>query len=260
MSLLALLGLVGLALVDSTSIGTLVLPLLMLLSPRVHVGRYLVYLGTVALLYAAVGIALVAGAGALMDLASGLGEVRAVRWAELALGAGLLAVGVFGDPRGWAGGRRTADRERAAVTTGSGGRSVAAGESGGTAPVGRRASWRERLLGPEASYAAVAAVGLVAALVELGSMLPFLAAVGIITAAGLPTAAWVGVVLGYVLVMVLPALLLLALRLALGDRLARRLERLAAWLDKSSGGAAYWAMAIIGLVLLQDARVALGLG
>lgn len=237
MSALALLGLVGLALVDSTSIGTLVLPVLMLLSPRVHVGRYLAYLATVALVYAAAGLALVAGAGALVEVVSGLGEVRALRWVELVAGGALLAIGVLGDPRRWFG--------RAGPTA---------------APVRRRSGWRDRLLGGEASYAAVVGVGLLAALVELGSMLPFLAAVGIIATAGLSGLAQVAVVLGYVLVMVLPALLLLGARLALGDRLGRRLERLSAWLDRSTSGAAYWAMAIIGLVLLQDARVALGLG
>jgi len=230
-----LLGLVGLALVDSTSIGTLVLPVLLLLAPRVHVGRFLAYLGTVAAFYAVVGLALVAGAGWLLEAGADLGEVRALRWGELVLGAALLAVGVLGDPRRWFG-RAPAERE------------------GGS----RAGRWRARLLGAEATYGAVVAVGLLAALVEVGSMLPFLAAVGLITAADLPAAAEVAVVLGYVGVMVLPALLLLGGRLLLGDRVQGSLDRLSGWMERHAGGAGLWAAAIVGLVLLQDARLALG--
>lgn len=237
MGTLALLGLAGLALVDSTSIGTLVLPLVLVLAPRVHVGRFLVYLGTVAGFYALVGIGLVAGAGWLLDVGAGLGEVRALRWAELVLGAALLVLGIGGDPRRWFG-RAPAARE------------------GGASRVGR---WRERLVGPEASYAAVAGVGLLAALVEVGSMLPFLAAVGIVSSADLSLVGEVAVVLAYTLVMVLPALLLLSVRLVAGHRLDAPLSRLSRWFDRHAGNAGLWAAAIIGLLLVNDAQVALGL-
>lgn len=236
MGTIALLGLVGLALVDSTSIGTLVVPLVLVLAPRVHVGRFLVYLGTVAGFYALVGIGLVAGAGWLLDVGPGLGEVRALRWAELVLGGALLVLGIAGDPRGWFG-RSTAARE-------------------GASRVGR---WRERLVGPEASYAAVAGVGLLAALVEVGSMLPFLAAVGIVSSADLSLTGEVVVVVAYTLVMVLPALLLLTVRLVAGHRLDAPLSRLSRWFDRHAGNAGLWAAAIIGLLLLHDAGVALGL-
>ena len=226
---LAWLGLVGLALVDSTSTGTLVLPLLMLVAPAVHVGRYLTYLATVGGFYAVVGIASVAGADRLLEVGRGLGDVGALRWLELGVGGALLAVGIFGDPRRWFG--RGAER-----------------------PTSRRsAAWRERLLGPDATYGVVAGVGVLAALVELASMLPFLAAVGIITAADLPAAGWVPLVVGYSLVMVAPALLLLVVRTAFDRQLHRPLERLSGWLDRRSGDAALWVCAILGLVLLSDA-------
>lgn len=237
MAIGVVLGLVGLALVDSTSIGTLLLPVLLLIAPRVHVGRFLAYLGTVAAFYAVVGLALVAGAGWLLDVGSTLGDLRALRWAELVLGAALLAIGVLGDPRRWFG-RATPERPD-------------------TSRTGR---WREHLVGQEATYGAVVTVGLLAALVEVGSMLPFLAAVGLITAADLPAPGVVVVVLGYVLVMVLPALLLLGGRLLLGRRVQAVLDRLAGWMDRHAGGAGLWAAAIVGLVLLQDARLALGWG
>ncbi|WP_295656298.1 GAP family protein [uncultured Nocardioides sp.] len=237
MDAVAWLGLVGLALVDSTSMGTLVLPLVLLVAPRVHVGRYLVFLATVAGFYAAIGLALVAGADRLLELGRDLGDVQALRWAQLALGVTLLVVGVLGDPRRWW-------------------RRGTAGPAAVEQPR-REDAWRARLMGQDASYRAVAGVGVLAALVEVASMVPFLAAVGIITAADLPAVGWVPVVLGYCLVMVLPALVLLGVRLGLDRQLHGRLERLAGWLDRRSSGAGLWVVAIVGLLLAGDAASAL---
>lgn len=226
MDLLAVLGLVGLALVDSTSMGTLVLPLMLLLAPRVHVGRYLVFLGTVAAFYAMVGTALVAAAGPLLTFAGRLADLIWLRWAELVVGGLLVAIGLVGDRLVW---RRP-----------------------GTSPP-RAARWRAAIQGSDAKYSTVAGVGLAAALVEVASMLPFLAAIGIITAADLPVVGCVSVVIAYSLVMVLPALLLLGVRQALDGPVRGPLTTLSAWLDRHTGGAVLWVLAIVGVLLVGDA-------
>ncbi|MGS2617245.1 hypothetical protein ACVCAH_22370 [Micromonospora sp. LZ34] len=60
MSIGLLLALAGLALVDSTSIGTLFIPVWLLLTPGpVNARRILTYLGTIAGFYFAVGLLLV---------------------------------------------------------------------------------------------------------------------------------------------------------------------------------------------------------
>lgn len=230
---LTLLGLVGLALVDSTSIGTLVLPLVVLLAPRVHVGRYLVLLGTVAGFDAAVGIVLVLGGGAIAS-AVDLGDALWLRWVQLVVGVVLLAAGIAGDKvlAWWRGVRGTPRRDRA----------------GG---------WASRLVGEDASYGTVVAVGLGAALVEVASMLPFLAAAGIIAAAGLPAAGAAGVVVAYAAVMVLPALVLLGARLLAGPRVEAPLARFSAWLGSKTEGAIYWVLAIVGFLVAGDAYGAL---
>ena len=64
MTAAAVAGLAGLALVDSTSFGTLVLPLMMLLAPQVRTRNVVVYLCTIAVFYFGVGVALLAGARA----------------------------------------------------------------------------------------------------------------------------------------------------------------------------------------------------
>lgn len=240
-----LAALAGLALVDSTSLGTLVLPLLLLLAPRVDVRRYAAYLAVVGGLYAALGVALVLGAGALRDVVLDLGDVTWLRWVQLVVGVVLLAAGAVGDKvlAWWR--RRPGHAERA-----SGGPREGADRAG---------TWAERLVGPDASYRAVVGVALAAVLVEVASMLPFLAAVGLITAADLPVVGTVGIVAAYAVVMVAPALLLLGVRLALRDRVEAPLARLAAWLRRVTDGAVYWVFAVVGLLVAGDAAGALGL-
>ncbi|QCW51318.1 hypothetical protein FE634_14560 [Nocardioides dongxiaopingii] len=238
----ALLGaLLALALVDSTSIGTLVLPLLMLLSPRVQVRSYLVYLLTIAVAYAVVGLLVVSGAAWLTSWGSELGSWRWVRQAELGVGLTLLAIGVFGDPRRWFGrGRPGPDAGRA-----------------------RLERWQQRLEdsgagpGSRGRYRVVVGVALLAAAVEVASMVPFFAAAALVTAADLNPVERVVVVAGYCLVMVAPAVVLLVLRLALAGILRRPLARLSTWMLDHSAGAVYWVLTIVGLVLAADAGDAL---
>lgn len=60
--------LVLLALIDSTSFGTLLIPLCLMLAPGLpRPGRILLFLGTVAGFYLLLGIALLLGASTLLD-------------------------------------------------------------------------------------------------------------------------------------------------------------------------------------------------
>lgn len=93
MSVGLLLTLAGLALIDSTSIGTLFIPVWLLLTPgRVRVGRILTYLGTIAGFYLGVGLLLVWGGTRLADTLGGALDHRPVLWAQLALGVGLFVL------------------------------------------------------------------------------------------------------------------------------------------------------------------------
>ncbi len=225
-------SLVALALIDSTSFGTLLVPLWFLAAPgRVAVGRVLLFLATVAGAYLLVGVALVTGAGALAGTFGGLADSPAAAWAQLVVGVGLLLTGILLPTR--------------------------RGEGSG-----RVARWRERALdgtgGATGSRGPGAAVGLMtlsvtAVALELPTMLPYLAATGLITASGLGWAQSAVVLAGYCLVMVAPALVLLAARV-----LARRwvepvLTRLSAWMERGSGETLAWVLAIVGVLLIGDA-------
>ncbi|WP_337062624.1 GAP family protein [Kineococcus sp. G2] len=232
--LLAVVGaLVVLALLDSTSTGTLVLPVWLLLRPGpAPVRRVVLHLAVVAGCYALVGAALLLGGQALWEAASGwvrdAGATSAARWAQLVLGAGLL-VGSFALDSGRR--RRKGLSDRTQV-------------------------WRERVERMDGSRAVLLAVASVG--VELATMLPYLAALGILGAAELPAPATGGLLLGYCLVMVAPALLLLALRAFAARRVEPLLRRVDGWASKQGDSAAGWVVGIAGFLVARDAVAALG--
>lgn len=244
----ALLGALALlALIDSTSFGTLLIPVWLLMSPgRVRVGRMLVYLGSIAGFYALVGLAILLGAGALSDTLSALSSNRAFLIAQLVIGAGLVAWSFKLDP---VGGRKPA--EQVAATSPAG---TAAPSAPGPARAGRLSRWRERVLGSESgSGAALATLAVGAGLVEVATMLPYLAALGLIgtQGPGWPTSGlWV---LGYCVVMIAPALVLTAARVFAARLVARPLGRLDTWLTKNAASTTAWVVGIVGFLVARDA-------
>lgn len=220
MTVALLLTLAALALIDSTSFGTLGIPVFLLLTTeRGRGGRLLTYLATVAGFYFLVGVALMLGAGAAMDAFGGALQSRAAYAVQLAIGVVLFALSFRFDPT------RRAKRGLPERTF--------------TPKVG----------GPRT----MVLLGLTAGAVEVATMLPYLGAVGIMTSAGLRAAQWLPVLAAYVLVMILPALAFMVLRAAAGARLEPKLERLRAWLAKHSGSMLSWALAIVGFLLARDA-------
>ena len=109
----------------------------------------------------------------------------------------------------------------------------------------------------DGNTAGLIGLALTAAVVEVSTMLPYLAAIGLVTTADLPVAQVVAVMAGYCLVMVIPALTLLALRLSAGHRLDPFLTRVSRWLSSSETVA--WIVGIVGFLLARDAAVRLGL-
>lgn len=224
--------LAALALVDSLSIGTLLIPIFFLVAPgRVRAGRVLLYLGTIAVFYLLVGLALTAGADAAL---SGLGaalETPAARVAQLVIGAGLFAVSF------WIGRKRLAEAQ---------------------SKPGRLDRWRDRAMG-DGSVGIVVALALGAGLIEVATMLPYLGAVGLITAAGMPAHLWIGILAAYCAVMIAPALILLLARVVARRLVEPPLARLAAWLQKNSAENTAWIVGIVGFLLARDAATTLGL-
>ncbi|WP_277207608.1 GAP family protein [Isoptericola croceus] len=254
--LLPMLGVLAvLALIDSTSFGTLLVPVWLLLAPgRPRAGRMLLYLGTVAGAYLVIGVAIMLGAGVLLDRFDGALDSRPVVLAQLAVGVGLFVLSFRFD------GKRAARREASAGRP------------------SRLVRWRERAMGVELADGVPAvggppgatavssgrsvlpllglAVG--AVLLEVATMLPYLAGIGLITAAELPAPAPLGLLAAYCLVMILPALVLLAGRLLAARQIDPLLRRLEGWLTRNAAEMTGWVLGIVGVLLGLDALGRLG--
>ncbi|MFD7311780.1 GAP family protein [Promicromonospora sp. NPDC059942] len=273
----ALIGaLAVLALIDSTSFGTLLIPVWLLMAPgRVRVGRMIVYLGSIAGFYALVGLAILLGAGALSDTLSSLSSARPFLIAQLLVGIGLFAWSFKLEPskerkavdamaveavagRAAAAGAAATAAAGDAATAAAGDAATAAPDAPGAgvpaARPGRLSRWRERALGSESGgWTALAGLAVGAGLVEVASMLPYLAALGLIGTQG-PGWPMSGLwVLGYCLVMIAPALVLTAARLFAARLVERPLRRLDGWLTRNAASTTAWVVGIVGFLVARDA-------
>ena len=233
---LAIAGtLLVLALVDSTSFGTLGIPVVMLVQRAVRVRALLVYLLVLSGFYFVLGLVLLAGAEGISNMLRSLDSSATFSWVQLGIGLALVAVSFLFDKRG------TAWRKRRR-------------EARGLPPKeGRMAGLKKQILGPEATLGAVAGVALVAGLIEAASMVPYLGAIGMLTAADLTVVAKIGVLAIYVLVMALPALLLLALRMGAQRAIAPMLARISRLIERNQADMLGWVLGIVGVLLAINA-------
>jgi hypothetical protein len=221
-----LLLLTAIALIDSTSIGTLAIPLWLMLDRRRSAANVLLYLTALCVFYFAVGLALMLGARFVIDAlgaaVAGFLATPAGGYAVLAAGAGLIVLSFAMEPK---------RRERA---------HQARRQRGGP-------SWNERFASGRPRTSTTIALALVAGVVEVATMLPYLAAIGIMSALDVPAVVRTGLLVGYVLVMVVPALVLLVVRQVAGARVTDRLDRLRAWLTRNSAGTISILILVLGI-------------
>ncbi|MGR6915870.1 GAP family protein [[Actinomadura] parvosata] len=220
MTIALLLALAGLAVLDSTSFGTLGIPVYLMLSlDRSRNSRLLIYLATVTVFYFLVGVALMLGLSTAMNAFGDVLDSKAAYAAQLVLGVGLFALSWRFDPK-WRAKRGLPER-----------------------------TFEPRAGGPRT----MVLVGLTAGVLEVATMVPYLAAIGMMTTSGLAAAQWVPLLAAYVLIMILPTLALMGLRAVAGPWLEPKLERLRAWLAKHSSSMLSWGLAIVGFLLARDA-------
>lgn len=260
-----LLSLAVLALVDSLSIGTLLIPVFLLLSPgKVRAGRVLLYLATIAAFYLAVGLLFLWGLVNVVDAASDFLTSPAGAIIRLVVGVGLL-VASFLIP--------TAPKKEATqpVATASassleGFAGTDAGTGGFDAPAatarakpGRIVRWRDRLLDPATTRVALMSVAIAAGLVEVATMLPYIVAMTMLADAGVENSVRIVSLVGYCLIMIVPAIALLILRIVAAPLITRPLERLADWMQRTGAENTAWIVGILGFLIARAAAVELGL-
>lgn len=228
----ALGGLVVLALVDSTSVGTLGVPAVMLAQRRIRPGVIVFYLLALALFYWVVGLVLLQGMTWALDALGGVVEDRTVDIAQIVLGVALFALSFVVLPPGK---KRQEERRRRRA------------ESPG--PVQRLLT---HVLGENASVRAVVSLAFVAGVAELATMVPYLAAIGIIIGLDLSGGVEAAVLLAYVAVMIAPALVLLVVRLTGADAIEPFLDKLASWVRNAGDTTLGWVLGVVGVLLVLD--------
>lgn len=244
--------LTALALVDSTSFGTLLIPIWLLMAPgRLKLGRLLVYLATVVAAYFVIGVLIMLGATAFLDAFGEALESRTAYIIQLALGIGLVILSYVMDPGTKRAKHRAAER-------------AAAGEAAPSSG-GRVSRWRARILGADGaptdaragagagSLAALMGLALVGVSVEVATMVPYLAGIGIISSTSPSLAVSLLMLAGYCLVMIAPAVILTLGRLVARNALERPLSALDRWLTKNAQSTTAWIIGIVGVLLAINA-------
>lgn len=220
-----LLSLVGLALIDSTSYGTLVIPLvLVVLQRRVNLRQLGWYFLTVVTFYLLIGLLLLLGLDAILDVASDVVNSTLGSWTQLVIGVGLIAVSF------WIG--KQPGRQR------------------------NPESW----MPATDSARSMIVLGLTATVLELAMMLPYLSAIGLLGTSDLAMGMQIATLAGYCLLMIVPALLIIGLAKAGGERLRPKLERINAWVLRNSEETLAWIVGIAGFLIARDAFSRLNLG
>lgn len=97
-------------------------------------------------------------------------------------------------------------------------------------------------------------IAVTAGVLELATMLPYLAAIGLLTASApvLSPVESAGLLAAYCVVMLLPALVLLVGRLALRSLITPVLELLDRWFARHGQSTIAWIVGIIGVVLMLN--------
>ena len=209
-----LLSLIGLALLDSLSLGTLVIPVaLAIRQQRVEFRPQALYFLTVCSAYFTLGIVLLLGMDTLLEALTDILRTPPALWARLIIGIGLAAFGIFAkNPK-----KRTP-------------------EEIADQPAPKSLSpW------------AVIALGLSAAAAEAATMVPYLAAIGIMGNMGQPWPVRLAILAGYCFIMIAPALIILTAIAIFGPRIFPRVRRLLATFEYEAKVTLLWIAAIIGV-------------
>ncbi len=233
MSIELLISLIGLALIDSTSIGTLLIPIWLLLDHRqVRASSMMIYLLTIAGFYLLMGIAIMLGADLLANAESPVPSNEAlptnsitsllVLIAQLAIGIGLFVISFRFD----------------------------SSKPGASSRVER---WKQKAADATTSVRFLMGLALFAGLAEVATMLPYLGAIALIATAQLSWHLVFAVMLAYCLLMILPAMVLLVLRKLLGERIRPKLIKVDSWITKNAASTLGWVLGIAGFLIASDA-------
>jgi cytochrome c biogenesis protein CcdA len=211
-----LIGLLGLALVDSLNPSAIGVTVYLLLGEGRYAARVLTYLFGVFATYLGIGVLLLLGVTAVADTIAPVLDSRPVYGAQLAIGTGMLAYAILAP-------------SKTKTATPRAPRSVCP--------------------------AALFLLGVTVSILEFSTALPCLGAIALLSRAHLLLALAVGLLAAYTAVMLLPPLFILAAYARLHGRLSGRLQRWQQRLRAGTRTGWLTIVGLVGFVLMADALV-----
>ncbi|MFC4619576.1 GAP family protein [Camelliibacillus cellulosilyticus] len=199
------------ALLDTLSPTTLGVTVYMLLTEKERsISRIFVYLFTVALFYFIVGVMLMLGLDAVFQELSVFGESALFGNLMTLIGLGLLIGSFFAPKKPSSSPRKPKSK----------------------------------------SMLAMVMLGFITGLIEVGTALPYFAAISMMTVAKLALNEWMPILVGYNFIMILPPLILMELHTLFKNRMQRPLKKIRETIEKRSGSTLSWVMFIAGIIIL----------
>ncbi|WP_345473027.1 GAP family protein [Glutamicibacter ectropisis] len=234
------LSLVILALIDSTSIGTLIIPLLLLLRGRREViAKVIIYLLVIAGFYWIIGVLLRSG---LLLIDPSIFEHRFFRISGMVLGVLMII---------WALTYRTDAQKEADARKKAGTRNNVEVSQAPIATEQLPRRLHSRLATALDTRTGLIALALFAGLLELPTMLPYLAAVGVMQSTRWSTGVQLLALIGYCLVMIVPALVLVVARALAGERIENWMRKLGEKASRYAQETLGWVVGIGGYLLIR---------
>lgn len=239
----------GLGLLDAFSPAIIGVTIYLLLRARTRLAALLfTYVATVVGLYFTFGVALKLGLGAFLPVMEEALGSAAVLWALAILGLALLVTSLF-MPTKKKIEKRQAAKQKAMVGTGA----PPTEDGVSVQPSHQQGATGTTRVPKSLTIPAMISFGVVTVVIEGFMVLPYFAAIGIMTAAEVPVAAWLLLILMYNLIMASSAFLLYGMWKIVGPKLQPRLER---WRDKlaaQSMEALAWILGIAGFLVARGA-------
>jgi cytochrome c biogenesis protein CcdA len=217
-----LIGLLGLALVDSLNPSAIGITVYLLLVEGRYVARVLTYLSGVFATYLGIGVLLLLGVAAVADRITPVLQSGPAYGMQLVAGVGMLAYAILAPSK-------KKDKKKDRTTA--------------QAP--------PRSLRPAALFL----LGVTVSVLEFSTALPYLGAIALLSRSQLPLPVTTGLLAAYTAVMLLPPLLILAAYTRVRGRLRDRLQRWQQTLRASTRTGWLTVVGLVGLVLMADALV-----
>ena len=224
-----MIGIYLLALVDSLSIGTLIIPLILLLKKNTSLLQLVVYCLTLGLFYFVLGLLLLFGINSFEGSLLGIIDSTIGLWVQLILGVFLFL---------WALSYDDISKRKEALNK--------------QKNKSKSESWESRTSG-KLGIIGLCLLALTAGVLEVATMAPYLAAIAILNTSELALLAKVFVLLGYCLVMFVPAIILIMISRFSSQEGYKKIEKFKNWMSKQIKEGTPWLLGIIGFFLARYA-------